>query len=138
MEWAMEVLHPLLAAEPSLAAAYLFGSRVAGRARAESDIDLALLLDPASPRPDRKALLERWLAPLSRALRGDVHLLILNDASLVARMQVLRTGHLVYVGDGRILAEFRMYTLSDYLDFAPYLRRSRRGLFERLEKACGR
>lgn len=50
---------------PGLASAYLFGSEAGGHAHRESDIDLAVLLDPALPGgPD--ARFELRLRPIGR------------------------------------------------------------------------
>jgi len=52
-----ESLREVLARFPQVQAAFLFGSRAEGRARADSDWNLALL------RVQREALKRRWLDP---------------------------------------------------------------------------
>lgn len=131
-------VEPVLAADTDVVAAYLFGSAATGRQRPGSDIDIALLLASGRPLPDRKALLGRLLPPMCRALRADVHLLILNDASFPAQAQVLKKGRLLYVGDRKQLALFRMKSLAMIADFAPYLQMTQKGLQNRLRNAHGR
>jgi len=92
------------------AAVYLFGSTAAGRARPESDIDLAVLPEGTI---SNSQLFEARLQ-LAEALGQDVDLIDLAQASTVLRKEVLAGGKLVYETDPPRRAEFEMYTLSDY------------------------
>lgn len=132
-----EKVAPVLSGCGDVVAAYLFGSAATGRMRPGSDIDIALLLAETGNVPDRKTLLDRLLPLLCRALRGDVHLLFLNDASYLARAQVFRKGELLYVRDHQQLAMFRMKSTVLLAEFAPYARMTRRGLQNRLVKTHG-
>lgn len=130
-------IEPVLSGNSDVVAAYLFGSAAKNRMRPGSDIDIALLLAEGGRRPDRKVLLERLLPPLCRALRGDVHLLLLNDASYLARSQVFKSGRLLYVRDQRQLTLFRMKSAALFADFAPCLRLTQKGLQKRLRQGHG-
>jgi uncharacterized protein len=132
-----ESIQPVLNGCPDIVAAYVFGSTATGSQRPGSDIDIAVLLAEGRPFRDRKALLDRLLPPLSRVLRGDVHILFLNDASCVVQAQVLSKGQLIYVRDRRQLAEFRMKSISMMADFAPYVEMTRKGLQKRMRDAHG-
>ena len=72
-----------LRAEPTVRLAWLFGSRVSGRARAESDVDVAVLVDDACA-AGSGALKDSYfrLIPLmTGAVRSDlIDLVILNHA----------------------------------------------------------
>ena len=131
-------LQPIFNGFGDIVAAYLFGSAATGRQHPGSDVDIAVLLTTERACCDRKSLLDRLLPPLCRAFQGDVHLLFLNDASLVVQAQVLRNGKLIYVQDKRQLAEFRMKSISMIADFAPYVEMTRKGLQKRLRNAHGR
>lgn len=104
---ALEVLLPAI---PDLVAVYRFGSTARGMARADSDVDLAVLaphpLDPV----ERFDLAER----IARRLGTDVDLVDLARASTVLRMQVLGEGCLVADRDHRTREEFEMLAFSDY------------------------
>jgi predicted nucleotidyltransferase len=128
---------PVLAADKDIVAAYLFGSVARGREREGSDVDIAILLDERQGKPDRKAILDRLLPALGRALRKDVHLLILNDASYLARMEVFAKGRLICVRDERELAVFRMVSFSLFAEFAPWLRSMQQKLKQRLVQGHG-
>ncbi|GAB6059993.1 type VII toxin-antitoxin system MntA family adenylyltransferase antitoxin [Desulfonatronum parangueonense] len=121
-------LQPVLAREDTIIASYLFGSAAKGQMRPGSDIDVALLLDENEQRLDRKRLLDRFIPLLSRAVRHDIHISILNDASYLLRVQVIHTGKLIHVTDKEKLAQFQMISTSLYADFAHYLEMMRNGL----------
>jgi uncharacterized protein len=118
--------------EDGIVAVFLFGSVVQGRNRAGSDIDLALLLDERTGKVDRKLLLDRPIPALGRILRRDIHLLVLNDASCVTRIEAMLRGKLIHCKDPIALAEFRMVSLVLFADFAPCLRGQQRNLRQRL------
>ena len=132
-----KIIHPVLNECRDIVAAYVFGSVATGSQRPGSDIDIAVLLAEGPACRNRKALLDRLLPPLSRALRSDAHILFLNDASCVVLAQVLRKGQLIYVRDRRQLVEFRMKSISMIADFAPYVEMTRKGLQKRLRDAHG-
>ncbi len=127
-------IKPILSRRGEIVAAYLFGSAAASRLRPGSDIDIAVLLDEAAGNMDRKDQLEHLLPSLSRALRHDVHLVFLNQASYLLRAQILGKGELIYVRDSEQLALFRMKSLALYAEFAPYMRMFRESMKERMSK----
>ncbi len=74
-----------------LDALWLFGSEAHGRARADSDVDLAALF---RVRPSLLELLDAR-ADLALAIDRDVDLVDLGRASPILAMQVLKTGRLL-------------------------------------------
>jgi len=128
------LLQPVLARENEIVGAYLFGSAAKGRMRAGSDVDVAIILDGHEPRPDRKGLFDRLLPLLCRAVRHDVHLIILNDASYLLRAQVVHDGRLIHVADPEKLAWFRMISTALYAEFSPILEMTRAGLQRKLRE----
>ncbi len=130
----LALLQPVLARESEIVAAYLFGSAAKGHMRAGSDVDVAIILDGHEPRQDRKRLFDRLLPVLCRAVRHDVHLIILNDASYLLRAQVVHDGRLVHVADPEKLAWFRMISTALYAEFSPILEKTRAGLQRKLRE----
>lgn len=122
-ETLIQQLGHALEAAPSVPAGYVFGSVVHGKECAESDLDIALLLDERLGRLDRKNLPADLFVRAGRLAPWDLHFPILNDAASPARTEVFRTGRLIHVKDPSALAEFRMVSCSLYADFAPYMRR---------------
>ena len=101
-------------------AALIFGSQVTGRARQDSDIDIAVLLD-APPLPsERKEQLRTLLEALGSSLRMDrVDLVLLNEAPSKLAFQVLKHGRVVFARDPIELHRFRVRTYSRHADYQP-------------------
>lgn len=97
---------------PSLAGVYLFGSHATGDAGPESDVDLAFFAGRALPR----ANLLRLRDQVAAALRRDVDLVDLAQASTIMQMQVLRDGHLAAAPDANCIGLFELRVLRDYRD----------------------
>src|SRR5688572_13194007 len=95
---------------PDLIALYRFGSQAKGRARPESDVDLAVLARHPIPALRRFELAQELAAQLHR----DVDLVDLRSISTVMRMQVISTGECLASRDEAARREFEMYTYSDY------------------------
>jgi uncharacterized protein len=117
------ILRQVLEPRPEIVAVYLFGSLARDRARADSDIDVALLLDrdfdlDAHPlyRLDR-------IDELASALSRPVDVVLLNKAPLVLRNQVLTYGRLVYETNHRQRIDYEVRSRQAYFDFRPILDR---------------
>lgn len=101
-----------------LAAVILFGSHATGRARANSDIDVAVLSRDYVAPGDQLRLLQRIVTTLAQHVAADrLHVTILNDRAPVLAYEVLRDGKVVTCNDPVALHRFRtrIYRLhSDY------------------------
>lgn len=96
---------------PSLMAIYVFGSRSQGTANAQSDLDLAVLVEGyAEP-----LILWQLSQTLADRLNMDVDLLDLRAASTVMQYQVLTTGQRLW-SCGMASDEFELFVLSDKFD----------------------
>ena len=106
---------PLLADEISgLRAVYFFGSASQGRARKNSDVDLAVLAEEAV---DAGRLFDTAQVCAAR-LASDVDLVDLRAAPLVLQAQIVGHGHrLAPVGAAQEVDEFENAVLSRYLAF---------------------
>jgi predicted nucleotidyltransferase len=109
----MEPLKPLLEKLPHLVSAYLFGSQANNTQREDSDVDLALLFEwnHAPAGLDAIALRES----IADAIGKEVDLVILNDASPILLMQVLK-GKELFVNNHSVNASFWMRAFTDYCD----------------------
>ena len=113
---------------PGVAAVYVFGSVARGTARADSDVDVGVLLvTPPPPTLEGQAFdLED---DLERALERSVDVVILNTAPADLRMRVLRDGKLAFEGDPVGRVRFEVATRNEYLESRanpPGVRRPRR------------
>lgn len=97
----------------SPAAVLLFGSHAGGRPTADSDIDLAVLLGAPDPEPDRLAAIR---IDLEHILGAPVDLVILDRASPILVMEILRCHRVLAAPDAEALESLIVRTLTDYAD----------------------
>jgi predicted nucleotidyltransferase len=92
--------------------AFIFGSFAEGRLNTESDVDIALLF---RVEPDISTLTDimNWI---SNIVKRDIDIVVLNNASPIIRMQVLRKGRLLKKVDERIYCDFYLRTVKEYDD----------------------
>ena len=124
----IEILQP----DSRVRLAYAFGSRVHGEAGPLSDVDLALLL---ASRLDWDE--ERHILADLQAVEPNLDLLILNDAAVVLRHEVVTGGRCLLWRSKAERASFEMDTLSRFLDFQPFRRVQQQYLRERVEQRRG-
>jgi len=100
------------AEQPTVMAAYLFGSAVQNRLAADSDVDIGLLFETS---PDGIQLLQLQ-EELTTVLKRQSDLVSLNRASPILAMQVLKHGEIVFERSERAVREFQVRTLFAYFD----------------------
>ena len=101
-------------------AAYIFGSVARGRARPDSDIDVAVLVSPQARGVDPLAYRLGLMAELGSALRRpDVEVVVLNDAPPLLAHRVLSQGRLVYERSASTRIRFQVQTANRYADLIP-------------------
>ena len=110
-----------------VAAVYLFGSHAAGKERSESDVDIAILFQNLCGN-NISDQLDRYLVDLSRLLKKDVHLIVLNHAGEAVLEQILNKGKCLIVNDKRKLAVFRVNAYAKIFDFSRYRKLMQSGL----------
>jgi uncharacterized protein len=103
--------------EAGVQAAYVFGSRATGAARASSDIDLAVLAGRHVGFLEEQRLADR----LEHVLGVPVDLIVLDRASLELRGRIVQEGELVFGQDQPARVAFEVRTRSEYFDFLPTL-----------------
>jgi predicted nucleotidyltransferase len=104
---------------PAILAVYLFGSHSTGKAKPESDLDLAILLQP--DQEDDFPVLELAVS-LEKVLGRRVDLVILNRAGELLKYQIRRHGRLLYDRDPRLRKQFEVRGRKSFEDFL-YLHR---------------
>ncbi|MDI7270014.1 MAG: nucleotidyltransferase domain-containing protein [Myxococcota bacterium] len=127
----------VLAADPAVRLAYLFGSQARGAAGPRSDWDVAVLVDPS-------ALKRRWpgaeieLADaLADALGSPVDVVLLNTAPPVLAHEVLRDGDVLVEREPGERTRFEMAAMRRYLDTRPLRQIRDRAVSERLSRPEG-
>jgi uncharacterized protein len=127
-------LYELLAPETDVEFGYLFGSLAKGRPREASDVDLAVHLGGGgspSARLDRGLELE---GRLEEALGRTVQVVVLNDAPLELRFNVLHHGIPLQPRDRAARTRFFVDTGRRYYDMAPARELFRRRQAERIRQ----
>jgi hypothetical protein len=98
--------------------AYLFGSVATGRARADSDVDVAVYVDKATPPDAYLDLSLRLAGALSDASDvGDIEVLVLNDAPLDLQGRAVTERLLLYSRDEPFRVRYEGLTLRQYWDW---------------------
>ena len=95
------------------AAVMLFGSHATGPASAHSDVDLAVLIAGELPSWEEVGRLK---LDLEEVFGSEVDLVILDSASPIVAMQVLKEGRTLSCRDAEALELFTVRTLTDYAD----------------------
>jgi predicted nucleotidyltransferase len=114
--------------------AYLFGSQTTGQTHAESDIDVAVLLDASLTADERFAARLTLIGALSLLLGTDnVDVVILNEAPPLLAYEVLRNGALLSCADENARVEFQVRTLRTYEDTAPLRQLLSEAMAERIK-----
>jgi len=99
-------------------AALVFGSHVAGHARAGSDVDIAVLVEAGAASALRKPLLWSLFAALGRELPSErLDVVILNDAPPALALRVLREGRVAFEREPSDLHRFRVHAYARHADF---------------------
>ena len=107
---------------PQLDAVIVFGSVATGRARADSDVDIAVF----GPAPYEAHLLFHARMACEQVLRRTVDLVDLRRAPTVLQMQVLRDGRYVWGENSALVGAFELFIFRSYED----LQIKRRGLMQ--------
>ncbi|MFO8032027.1 MAG: nucleotidyltransferase domain-containing protein [Desulfohalobiaceae bacterium] len=106
------ILQQALSRYSFVQAAYIFGSRATGRAKAESDLDLALVCSRAVSGLERVEMETQ----LSNRLQADVDLVIFHQANPLLQHKILQYGRLVYEMDRRERIKQEKLARYEYLD----------------------
>lgn len=113
---------------PSVQAAYLFGSHAEGRAKRDSDVDLALV----GPRDVLQGLKLDMLADLTVAGVDHVDLVLLGGADPSLRFEAVHANRLVYARPEFDHGSYFSRTVREYFDLEPYLKIQRQAYKQRL------
>jgi len=121
-----------LATQPDVVAAYLFGSHATGKARPQSDVDVAVLLSQTDgfERFERRL---RLMRDVEEAIGRRADVVILNDAPPLLTHRVLKEGNLIFEHDQAARVEFEVRVGQVYTDLAPMRHFFREALFREIQ-----
>lgn len=110
----------VLRAEPGLRLAILYGSAATGKMRADSDVDIALLLDRPLGAERKMELISR----LESELRRDADLVDLFDLNGTILKQILHKGRVLVQTNPGELAGLVRKMIYNQADMMPYVFRT--------------
>ena len=105
--------------ENDISLSYIFGSQLKGKTGPLSDYDFAVFLS-RKPSFQFKYRLKNKLVNILNTEQVD--LVILNDAPIELKYNVIATGKIIFQKNSIIRTEFEAGTLSRYFDYLPVLR----------------
>lgn len=113
-------MRPVLAGDPRVAVAWLFGSAARGSMRPDSDVDVGIVFARGFPAGDRgrvvaelASLLERCAAP------RPIDVVALEDQGSVFVHRALKDGKRIVVNDEEQRVEFETEATVRYFDWKP-------------------
>lgn len=99
--------------------AYLFGSAVTGKEGLKKDIDIAVLVNDESAKRYIEIYSEIYFDLIKLLNRENIDVVIINEAPLLLRMEVLRNKKIIYERDITKRVDFEARTIIEYLDWKP-------------------
>lgn len=108
-------LFPLEFGAKGLICAYLYGSFASGEYRADSDIDIGIVLDDnVSQQTEFAFCLEERLEEIFSFKNFDVR--VINQAPLEVSYQIIKDSKLIYCGSHDLRVDFETYVNNHYFD----------------------
>ncbi len=103
-----------------VSALYIFGGLAKNRKTAESDIDVAVLIDESKLKRKRFELLRKKYYTVSPTFSmRPVDIVILNTAPPFLKHQVLKTGRVLFDRNRKLRVRFTTNAIIEYLDYKP-------------------
>lgn len=131
----IESIKKIIKNNSSVLAVYLFGSQARGKSNKYSDIDIAVLFDNKIRREeytDRQIALMNFL---SKSLKRETDVVVLNRAPLFLRYLILKEGKKIYERPGRDEHRFEAMAIVQYFDFLPVKTRIENALLSKIREA---
>jgi len=105
--------------------AYIFGSAISGDLREDSDIDVALFLDPNTPKNtqlDARLTAHEIIGKIFDVPTEALDITILNQAPLALRLAVINEGIVLMEKDHQARVKFEINILREYDDQKDFLK----------------
>ncbi|MBU4449879.1 MAG: nucleotidyltransferase domain-containing protein [Actinobacteria bacterium] len=113
--------------ENDILLAYIFGSQLKGKTGPLSDYDFAVFLSQKPSFQFKYKLKNKLLSILDSK---QVDLVILNDAPIELKYNIIATGKVIFQKNSIVRTEFEADTLSKYFDYLPVLRAQKKDILK--------
>lgn len=123
----------LIETYPEVLSAYLFGSTATGHARKDSDLDIAVRLDPRLSSKRRFLLRLELIDQIEKVVELAVDVILMNDAALIMFNQIFSYGIPVFIRDVEDEEKFKLLKQKEFFDFRYYLDRD----FDQMKRYFG-
>src|SRR5437588_1704987 len=121
-------IRSVVADDPRVAYALLFGSSATGYSTSFSDLDVAIGLKPGAE-VDHRAI-GRLTARLEHAAGRVVDLVVLDEASPALAYRIFRDGRLFFEADRAARVRRQVRAILEYLDFKPFEQQCARAVLD--------
>lgn len=109
-----QIIQIVLDEFPDTQGIYLYGSFAAGEQRPESDVDLAVLLPPATAKEARHLYFSNLYTQLSNLLMRELDLINVRLAPTILGSEIVSNGQRIFCADLSACDEFEAINLSQY------------------------
>lgn len=92
----------------------LFGSQANGKAREDSDIDIAVITDKINDKEGMKII---------GYSNDKIDISLFSRLPILIQFRVLKEGKVLFCRDEKYFNTIRFETIREYLDFAPFIER---------------
>lgn len=109
----------LLSGRAGVEIAFVFGSAAKDTMRAESDVDVALLLKRLPAAGKRLDLRTTLAGELDKILGREVDIVIINTAGSFLKYEIAKHGKLIYERQKGSAKKFKLNAIKEYFDYLP-------------------
>ncbi len=103
-----------------VSALYIFGSAARGKETAESDIDIAVLInDRKKGRKTYESLKKAYYSASPKFSLRPIDIVVLNTAPPFLKHRIIKTGKVLFDRNRRLRVRFTTQAIIEYLDFKP-------------------
>ncbi len=103
-----------------VSAIYIFGSAARGKETAESDIDIAVLIDDRKKgRKTYESLKKEYYSASPKFSLRPIDIVVLNTAPPFLKHRIIKTGKVLFDRNRRLRVRFVANAIIEYLDYKP-------------------
>ncbi len=103
-----------------VSALYIFGSAANGKETAESDIDIAVLInDRKKGRKTYESLKKTYYSASPKFSLRPIDIVVLNTAPPFLKHRIIKTGKVLFDRNRRLRVRFTANAIIEYLDYKP-------------------